>query len=574
MSQQSAERASKQLNQLVKIYCVYLDSFLIDQTGKVIAAANGADQVGSSVVGSEWFNSTIKGSLTVTDAYFCDRLKTNTIYYCSPVLDDEGKVVGVLANAFNWTFALEMLKDGEFGEMTKAYIVNKDASIIAAASYSKIMKDSLIWLRAGELVIEGACGHSVERSRNGESLGIGFSHTKGYNAYKGKGWSAIVAESLGDLDVRVSSSITDNRELCKLSQTGEPISEIESERSGKVLLSTMKEIDDLVYEINTNNREVKLLAVNASIQAGIAGADGEGFSIIANEIAGLAKKSLNFVEKVNNTTLNLREAVNTSSFVRLVDAARDAMTKIDRNLFERYCDVQAFSTFSKFCESVASLKTADAECLMLLNKMHKIYEVYHDIYLVNSKGSLIGSAIDHGIIGHDFSHQEWFSSAMSGNIYVSDIYVSETLKLPVVTFSAPIYGDGKILGVLCTRFNCNFLNDILKATLIDSTTEIYLMNLEGKVIGSRVADDILKKNFSSLGILQSFDSGKSAHVEESDQNNQLFSLGYMFSKGYNTYRGQRWVVIARRPNARANIVQNISPAERFKQIRNGNVKVT
>ena len=568
--EETAEVASEQLDKLVSIYMVYQDSFLMDVNGNVVAAAKKRAEIGNNLAHLSWFQNAKAGSVTVTDVHHFDAINALSVLYCSPVSADDGTIIGVLANCFDWNFALEMIKSGEYSPTTSAAVINLSGDVISSKRPSQILHDNYGWLRGGEWATQGAVGYSLENARNGEPICVGFCQTKGYNAYKGKGWSAIVYENVGDINLSVSHVITEargpNAENVEITQAdAKRDGEIESERSGKKLLATMKDIDKLVYEINANNREVKLLAVNASIQSGLAGSEGEGFSIIANEVAALAKKSLNFVESVNATTSKLNKAVEHSSSIRLLDAAKDTMSKIDRNLFERYCDIQAWSTFSKLLECLESGNKADSATLALLEKIHKIYEVYHDIYILNTKGVVMGSAINHSLMGHDFSTKDWFSTAASGNIYVSDIYVSEALKQPLMTFSAPIFNKDKaIVGVIASRFNCNFLNDILRAAIVDSASEPFLLNQNGLVVASKTNQEVMKRDFSQLPVTKTMQPGSVGQFEANEDKTK-FTYGYSISKGYNSYHGQKWALVIRRPNDKEASVLQLTPAERFKQ---------
>lgn len=570
-SLESAEAAAEQLEKLVSIYMVYADSLLIDLQGSIITAAKAKNLNGTEVNREPWFAATVAGNVTVTDVILCPRLKRHVVLYCSPVTNDEGAVIGVLANHFDWTFALEMIASADFSKNTEAVVINKNGQVIAGKRESQILFDTYDWLRGGEISSQGGVGYSIEKARNGEPIAVGYTHTKGYNAYKGKGWSAIIAESVGHVNAENRAIITNlrtgsNPEL-EIERGGpaKQDSEIDSEVCSSNLLKTMKEVDDLVFQINGNNREVKLLAVNASIQAGLAGAEGEGFSIIANEVAMLAKKSLRFVESVNDITSRLHKAVDESSSLRVLDAAKDTMSKIDRNLFERYCDIQAWATFSKIIDALSSGERADAGTLSLLEKIHKIYEVYHDIYILNLDGKLVGSAINHALIGSDFSQKDWFTQAKNGNLFFSTIYVSETLKQPLMSFSSPVYdANHKIVGVMASKFNCNFLNDILRASIIDSKSDIYLVNQAGMVIASRNTIDVYQKSLAEIPV---FSTKSDTHygLLEHKEKNQSFTVGFSHSKGYNSYPGQRWCLITSSPTSGESRSSVISAAERFRQ---------
>lgn len=565
---ETSEKAGEILHRLNTIYVVYCESILLDTAGNVVVGAQNKKLAGSDLSSRDWFRAALAGNVHVTDLHFSDILQKRSVFYCAPVLGEDGGVIGVLANCFNWDYALEMIRSGGFGKEMKALFMNSTGVVIGSTQEYQILTDNATWMRAGELATERNCGFSNEKARNGEAVAIGFTHTKGYNAYKGKNWSAIVSESIGDVDLKVNAQVLESRGTdVAAAKAGDARAKIASEISGQKLLETMKQIDELVLEINANNREVKLLAVNASIQAGLAGAEGEGFSIIANEVAELAKKSLSFVEDVNKITGQLREAVEYSSSVRLVDAAKDTMSKFDRNLFERYCDIQAWSIFGKLIDVCEKNEIADAGALALLEQIHKIYEVYHDIYVVGTDGRVLASAINRSVIGQNFAQKDWFTAAASGNIFVSDIYVSGTMKMPLMSFSSPIMDwQGKVVGVLVSRFNCNFLNDIIRATIVDSLSRCYLLNMSGKVIGSAVNEDILARQLPELPVLKGggedfgfFESERKAGAEDK-------AYGYSVSKGYNTYRGQKWITVIERPNSQMLHAKKLDPAERFRQV--------
>ncbi|MEO5667000.1 MAG: cache domain-containing protein, partial [Bdellovibrionota bacterium] len=560
------DQASYLLNKLVSIYVVYLDSFLLDMNGNVIAAACGSDFIGQNWKDRDWFKKGIKGEMSVTALHNSKTLKTPSLFYVAPVTDESGQHIGVLCNCFDWNYALEMIKSAGYEPNVNASVIDDTGFVIASLKNYLILNDRMDWSLAGESALEKLCGFSVERARNGDATVTGFSHTKGYNAYRGKGWSCLVTTRLGSIPAQSKIVATANRAIAAVvGEAADP--RIESEKIGLQLKDSMKEIELVVDAVNANNRAVKLLAVNASIQAGLAGADGEGFSIIANEVAHLAKKSLEFVDKVNDTSHALKSAVDQSMSVRLVDAACDAMSKVDRNLFERYCDIQAWSTFDKIVSLLEGSVSQDV-CLSLLENIHRIYEVYHDIYVLDLSGKVIATAINRSVHGHNFASKDWFKSAAAGSIYYSDIYVSETLKCPVITFSAPVYdAQGQIRGVICSRFNCSFLDQIIRATIADSKSATYLFNGKGQVVGSKDGSGVLEKSYAHLSLFK-VQHGPQGFVKERDEKEKRdFAYGYSTSRGYNTYKGQKWTVATVRPlehDAEAQLSQD--PREKFRAL--------
>jgi hypothetical protein len=462
-----------------------------------------------------------------------------------------------------------MIQSAGYDPNVDACVIDDMGFVIASLKKHLILNDRMDWSLAGDAALSHLCGFSVERARNGDATVSGFSHTRGYNAYRGKGWSSIVTTRLGTVPTDSKMIATVNRALGVGSvDTSNPVdTRIESEKIGLQLKESMREIEKVVDEVNANNRAVKLLAVNASIQAGLAGADGEGFSIIANEVANLAKQSLQFVDAVNHTTDSLRSAVDHSISVRLEDAANDAMSKIDRNLFERYCDIQAWSTFDKIVALLEGTVSQDV-CLNLLENIHRIYEVYHDLYVLDLTGKVVATAINRGVHGHNFATKDWFQSALAGQIHYSDIYVSETLKCPVITFSAPVFDShSQIRGVICSRFNCSFLDQIIRATIADSQSSTFLLNSKGQVIGSKDGIGVFEKSYSHLALFSTAHPASGFQKERDEKAGHDFAYGYSNSKGYNTYKGQKWSVVTIRPmqtGSNANLGHD--PRERFRAL--------
>jgi hypothetical protein len=549
-AEESSEVASNILNLLVKTYCVYADSFLLNENGEVIAAANHREYIGKKWNELDWFKEAKKGAVHVTELHFNEAIRTHSVNYCSPVKDSNGEIIGVLCNVFNWEFALEIIVSANFNSNTAAVIIDNNSRSIGSTKNRNILEDRFDWLRAGELAANRYCGYSLEYERNGEPVAVGFARTAGYNAYPGKGWSALVIERLGNYEVSCHANTTKSRAANQAAPSSVSADDkvIASERIGDSLQSVMKEIDQLVHEINANNRQVKLLAVNASIQAGLAGADGEGFSIIANEVSGLTRKSLNFVKQVNDTTAELRYAVNHAISARLEDAAKDTMSKIDRNLFERYCDIQAWSAFSKFSELLKDGDTHMNDAVSLLKNIHRIYEVYHDIYIIKPSGKVVAAAVNHSLVNHDFSNAEWFRGALNGTVQTTDLHISDTLRLPSITFASAIYDShGTVIGIIASEFNWNFVNDIIRAAIVDSTTDTYLLNHQHEVIGSRSDEDVLQRSFLKSEEIRTTMVGEFGITEESDSvKDKVYSIGFSRSRPYNTYKGQKWTVITRR----------------------------
>lgn len=318
------------------------------------------------------------------------------------------------------------------------------------------------------------------------------------------------------------------------------------------LLSELKqanhEMQVVMKEINQVATHANLLALNSSIEAARAGEAGRGFSVVAGEIKKFADQSLKANQRSNALIENIQQKANEVIAVRTVDVAFDTIDKIDRNLFERNCDVQAWATFTAIKKS---LQEETQENTLAANRLMKriidIYEVYDELLVVNKEGIVVGAGNNQANIGRNVSDRKWFQeTAEQKKVYVSDMYFSTSTNSYAMNYSAPVYSDnGEFLGVFTTRFNWNYVYDIIDHVKVDDNSEVYLVNSEGMVIASKDREGILKKDLSHLEAVKNILSGKSTqgYTLEKDVNGKEKIYAYCKTKGYNAYRGKGWSVI-------------------------------
>ncbi len=144
---------------------------------------------------------------------------------------------------------------------------------------------------------------------------------------------------------------------------------------------------------------------------------------------------------------------------RLEEAAIVSGDLIDRNLFERYNDVQAFAS-----NPAAIARTSGRQRFM--NDLTTSYGVYDLMLVVDLDGRVVGvNSVDHtgapidsaSLVGTDVSAEEWFQVAVAADRsdgahytdaeispYVTEVYGEERLSLP---FAAPIIGPIGTSGV-------------------------------------------------------------------------------------------------------------------------------
>ena len=229
-----------------------------------------------------------------------------------------------------------------------------------------------------------------------------------------------------------------------------------------------KTILKLAYDISQMTRDkvgaiesimttTKILALNARIEAGRAGTAGAAFGVVAEEIG-------NVSEQINHIAADFRDAVeaHTSEIEeaggrmlidfrgqRFTDLSLNAIEIIDRNLFERSCDVRWWATDSALVSAAANpgdvpgLEHASQRLATILRS----YVVYLDLWVTDDRGRVIANGRPDrypGAVGLDVSRSAWFQQAMrtaSGDefaVILTDIRPGDDIQAAVNRFSTAL----------------------------------------------------------------------------------------------------------------------------------------
>ena len=210
----------------------------------------------------------------------------------------------------------------------------------------------------------------------------------------------------------------------------------------------------IVKSIETFTRQTELLSLNSAIEAARAGNAGKGFKVISSEIKELALKSSESNKSSAELLGVIKTKVNEVFAARMADIAFDTIDKIDRNLFERNCDVQAWATFDKVLEAVAGDDSGDyREATALLKNLVRIYEVYYDVFIIDLSGVILASGSYLKNVGRDLSGESWFSqTVLTKQPTVIDMHYSELVNGYTVGYNCPICDkSGAVRGVLATH---------------------------------------------------------------------------------------------------------------------------
>jgi hypothetical protein len=326
---------------------------------------------------------------------------------------------------------------------------------------------------------------------------------------------------------------------------------------------------DKIGEISAINRQAKMLAINALITAARAGEAGKGFAIVAEEFKRIASEIDDValaMESQVRTDLAELSAVGGAILAhlrgqRLADLALNAIEIIDRNLYERTCDVRWWATDSAVVACVADPSDAAARhASQRLRVILDAYTVYLDLWICDARGRVLAAGRPDkypGVKGLSVASRPWFDQALrtaSGDEFVAcDIERADALGgAPVATYATAIreggQTHGKPIGVLGVHFDwrpqAQAVVDGVRLTPEErARSRVMLLDHRGRVIAASDRRGELEEVFKLPA--DAIDMGSYA--------TDGVTVGYALTPGYETYRGLGWYgcIQQREPEARA-----------------------
>ncbi|TWT99171.1 Biofilm dispersion protein BdlA [Botrimarina colliarenosi] len=225
-----------------------------------------------------------------------------------------------------------------------------------------------------------------------------------------------------------------------------------------------------IGEINDINADTKLLALNARIEAARAGQSGAAFSVVAQEMQGLGAKTSQVANGLANKTRGsidqLMELIGSSiRGTRLSDLALVNIDLVDRNLYERTCDVRWWATDSSLVDALSNPTTPTlAHASQRMGVILGAYTVYFDLVLCDDRGQIVANGRPdlYRSVGSSAAHSDWYRQARdshSGDDYGFESAHRSSLvgDQSVLVYSCGVraggQSDGKLLGVLGVLFN-------------------------------------------------------------------------------------------------------------------------
>ncbi len=332
----------------------------------------------------------------------------------------------------------------------------------------------------------------------------------------------------------------------------------ENESDISILIARLTaEVDQIACEkaksIQQITNQMKMLALNALIESSRAGTLGAGFGVVAQEVRAVGQKvetiSRELESQLTRRTANLMQSIEQmterSRGERMVDLALNAIELIDRNLYERTCDVRWWATDSAVVDGAADpganhLSYVAERLAVIL----RAYTVYLDLWLCDLNGNVLASARSdrYAVGGVNVGQTRWFQDALklrSGDEYVAGDVERQPLLggAPVATYCASVRegGDanGRPLGVLAIHFDWETqARSIVEGVRVnDDKARVLLVDSKSRIIASSDGRGLLTERLP-LTV-----NGKKSGVYKDTSGLQV---AFHLTPGYETYQGLGW----------------------------------
>ncbi|MFM8981667.1 MAG: methyl-accepting chemotaxis protein [Spartobacteria bacterium] len=268
--------------------------------------------------------------------------------------------------------------------------------------------------------------------------------------------------------------------------------------------------------------------------------------------------------------------------------AESSMDTIERNLFERYGDVQAFATNQIVQAPNWRDPAVNATLVEAINNYVRLYGIYSLSMVLDQDGRVVAvntvdaknKSLDTAfLIGKDFSNTDWFKSCKAGQFTKSDILTGTVVsdvsrdadasavfgpETLVIGYSAPILGkSGEFRGVWRNLADFTLVEDIIRASYHSiekrgiKSGEITLANNQGTLLAflepalngtldfNRGEVGVLKKTKADLATesINQASLGQEGYLRELCPDKHVWQIsGYTKSQGALGYPGLGWIM--------------------------------
>ena len=247
-----------------------------------------------------------------------------------------------------------------------------------------------------------------------------------------------------------------------------------------------------------------------------------------------------------------KDALQKSISANKLEIARGTMAQIDRVMYERFLDIQDISS-SMIIEKYILNQASKEDVSKRLDSFFVTSGPWDIIKIVNDQGKIIFSS-DQKLVDESINTKKTakiaYDKSINGEVYVSDLVISEDTGLPTIFFSAPIkkYSIGKdIIGVTIGQFSWPAIQEIVQSGGDDNTDTSLFSENESLLASSnqslKVFDETVKGHKGDA-----IPEGEEFSGILKDNNGTYDSLVIQAPQiGFLDYKGHNWELILEQP---------------------------
>lgn len=299
-----------------------------------------------------------------------------------------------------------------------------------------------------------------------------------------------------------------------------------------------------------------VLAINARLEAARAGTSGSAFGVVAQEMSAVAGDIRNIADQLRSAVAaNIEQLKHVGTQMqfefrgeRLTDLAHNAVEIMDRNLYERSCDVRWWATDIAMVEALTHPGKASAgQAQERLATILRSYTVYLDLWIADENGRIVANGrpdLYGHAVGQDVSGTDWFRRGMaaaSGDDFaVCDIATNPMLGgAAVASYSTAVRAggvrDGRKLGVMGIFFDwapqaATIVQGVGLSAEERRTSRVMLLSADTRVLASSDGRGVLTEYFDLAS------EGRERGWFRRDGSIVAFAR----TPGYETYKGLGW----------------------------------
>ncbi len=321
--------------------------------------------------------------------------------------------------------------------------------------------------------------------------------------------------------------------------------------------SLLKQLRQSLQKIDEINRITRIISMNARIEAVRIGAAGRSFGVIAEEMDTLSRRVSDTAQEIDRmagrTSIDLRERLEQLQTdvrrTRLTDLALANIDLIDRNLYERSCDVRWWATDAAVVAAAQDPQPAAlAHASQRLGQILDSYTVYFDLVLTDLQGHVIanGRPRQYRSVGQSVAQQDWFQSAMatqSGEAFGFQSMHASPLAggERVLVYSCTVREGGRVQGRPLGVLGIVFRWDALAQTIVEHTplsdaewnrSRVCIVDGQGRVLADTSGDAAQRLDFPGRATLFAEPRAATEWVLDG----RPHCIAQAASPGYETYR--------------------------------------